>query len=1538
MEGIKTTEDGEASAIGVHAATSAEVNKSGAADATQAPATASRSGADVSPRPVLASPFSSTSSAPVASDGSRGGGEVSGISFGAGDVSTAAVEGDAPMSGTMRAQWYADRAMKDFFASRAAAFEARAAELRDRLVVAEFLNANLRSVLRDLLAAATVPGGPQPPPMPVLHRAHGFLAQGMEPDLRANLTEVPMELKGVGAGGFAPPAPGPAWRRTSHTDPADGYFVAAKAGTASDDVPGRGDASTLAAAAGKAREGGGPPASATADSNGEGDPLDALKARVQRPSRPVVPAGGSASAALAAAVSGIGGAPASAAAAPKAASPPSTSNDSRRPVTTSARASHASARSADDDSADAALAALAQAAAAPGGGKLVYSNRAVHTDFLGTSMMPQRPPKLKLGALPKHAEKAKRSSKGKPPKSRRMEACQSCGWISNREHGKCRKCGAVDGQPLRPSPEKGMRGVCPRCSFFVGSRATRCQQCGWDFPRMASSPPHASATAEPRDEPAGADALRSRGARPRALSRSVSPQLHSSILDAPRAGNDELSHPGSGSDAPAVLTGALPNGHESATGPPAPRPVVAAEPTHVPAPRQAQREADGAKGEPPTTALISDDDDDEAPGATGVDAHRRRVPVVVPLGQQFGGRLPAKLNVPAVLEASNKKLSLSLCEGLLYKLSRTGHEWRCRWVKASATAVRYYALRNEGGVCRGRVRGCIDLSPDVLVSRPKLVASTPPPRDCDGPHRWHVDTTMFLFLGGLVTGVSNAQDLDAGAVERAKGGGGDSSESPTKRVAPPPPPTPHVINMITPLGIVKFAAPSAEALRTWAAFLTDMVQHNSTSSRVERAAGRVAHFRVRRRLPLTRSTIHAALQRRPSVLQAYANGSSRSPGSSRMETPSTRPDTDSVPSDSDSAASSSSESSLGTSDSERAAVVESRVAATSQTLSVVVCAACNTQQTIHQHMNFCGECGAKFQFRVLGHTNGSGGGSQGGSPPHGGAESAGAGHVATMPAASRGAPVASPPAPGLSASRSTSDLRVVGGLLAAPRGVDAHGAAPGTAAASTEVPFGRAGFDDRASGRPVQLRSFHTRNDFENREASKASMTSSRSEPDLAALAKEPPRPPLREHQEGGIGMPQRREHRSRTDAPPLRRQGVLAGFAARIFGASSVVSGGANGESDSDAEEGSDGDGRRKREKRKKERERKKAADDETTEVSTYRFKRFNKAALDVSRRADEGGGTPTRGRSNSGYVSPTEFTGGTTTWIPDHLASACMFPECKIVFSMAHRRHHCRRCGKVYCDAHSATKRTLESHGYHEPVRICDTCVEVMAKRKGERADRAPATTGDEMVRRPSISREAGSTRLESLTAADDELVPGDVPLAGDADGATAAHAAWHATYGGQYPNTSGAYAGAESQSRSWADEGAHLLGDAVGSEGVYADQRDRSSPPSSRKHHKKDKKKKKKKSKKHRREERGEHGTHAVAESGWSIGGFAEDAPDEVAEMYGSSMMAGDAQPTAGRATGEGGPAPGSWIGGSMPLRGDPSYDYFMANVRAEMRNGH
>ena len=79
-------------------------------------------------------------------------------------------------------------------------------------------------------------------------------------------------------------------------------------------------------------------------------------------------------------------------------------------------------------------------------------------------------------------------------------------------------------------------------------------------------------------------------------------------------------------------------------------------------------------------------------------------------------------------------------------------------------------------------------------------------------------------------------------------------------------------------------------------------------------------------------------------------------------------------------------------------------------------------------------------------------------------------------------------------------------------------------------------------------------------------------------------------------------------------------------------------------------------------------------------------------------------------------EFEPTHAHWVPDSKATHCAFEGCGAKFgakytSLSLRKHHCRRCGYLFCDNHS--KQRLRLNASAEPAlwgggncRVCDTC----------------------------------------------------------------------------------------------------------------------------------------------------------------------------------------------------------------------------------------
>ncbi|XP_062855724.1 FYVE, RhoGEF and PH domain-containing protein 6-like [Trichomycterus rosablanca] len=76
-------------------------------------------------------------------------------------------------------------------------------------------------------------------------------------------------------------------------------------------------------------------------------------------------------------------------------------------------------------------------------------------------------------------------------------------------------------------------------------------------------------------------------------------------------------------------------------------------------------------------------------------------------------------------------------------------------------------------------------------------------------------------------------------------------------------------------------------------------------------------------------------------------------------------------------------------------------------------------------------------------------------------------------------------------------------------------------------------------------------------------------------------------------------------------------------------------------------------------------------------------------------------------GLDSSTQLGTKAPIWIPDVRTTMCMICTCE--FTLTWRRHHCRACGKVVCQACSSNRYPLE-YLKNQPARVCDKCFEIL------------------------------------------------------------------------------------------------------------------------------------------------------------------------------------------------------------------------------------
>lgn len=79
---------------------------------------------------------------------------------------------------------------------------------------------------------------------------------------------------------------------------------------------------------------------------------------------------------------------------------------------------------------------------------------------------------------------------------------------------------------------------------------------------------------------------------------------------------------------------------------------------------------------------------------------------------------------------------------------------------------------------------------------------------------------------------------------------------------------------------------------------------------------------------------------------------------------------------------------------------------------------------------------------------------------------------------------------------------------------------------------------------------------------------------------------------------------------------------------------------------------------------------------------------------------------------------------WMPDNTSSHCT--RCTEPFTMfTRRKHHCRSCGSLVCGSCSEKEAVIPDLGYHKPVRVCDSCFELIGHYRMGNAHAAISST---------------------------------------------------------------------------------------------------------------------------------------------------------------------------------------------------------------------
>jgi chromosome segregation ATPase len=78
--------------------------------------------------------------------------------------------------------------------------------------------------------------------------------------------------------------------------------------------------------------------------------------------------------------------------------------------------------------------------------------------------------------------------------------------------------------------------------------------------------------------------------------------------------------------------------------------------------------------------------------------------------------------------------------------------------------------------------------------------------------------------------------------------------------------------------------------------------------------------------------------------------------------------------------------------------------------------------------------------------------------------------------------------------------------------------------------------------------------------------------------------------------------------------------------------------------------------------------------------------------------------GNATGASVEPPDSMQSVGPWVPDEVVHSCH--DCALPFGLLRRKHHCRRCGRVFCSDCSARTAIVAEIDPHNPLRVCDDC----------------------------------------------------------------------------------------------------------------------------------------------------------------------------------------------------------------------------------------
>ncbi|KAF9921897.1 hypothetical protein FBU30_008040 [Linnemannia zychae] len=108
----------------------------------------------------------------------------------------------------------------------------------------------------------------------------------------------------------------------------------------------------------------------------------------------------------------------------------------------------------------------------------------------------------------------------------------------------------------------------------------------------------------------------------------------------------------------------------------------------------------------------------------------------------------------------------------------------------------------------------------------------------------------------------------------------------------------------------------------------------------------------------------------------------------------------------------------------------------------------------------------------------------------------------------------------------------------------------------------------------------------------------------------------------------------------------------------------------------------------------------------------------------------------SSRNETNPNAIGPGRAHWKPDNSTQVCTWPGCLLEFGFFDRRHHCRRCGDIFCSAHCSKSVPLDQAldfnlAMGVPSRACIGCYEAYEQWQGLIPSNGTAFTSQQNAR---------------------------------------------------------------------------------------------------------------------------------------------------------------------------------------------------------------